>query len=326
MSQGAESLSPNEFRILAIIIRLLRIRNIVLGIRVYEGENMELSTTTLIETRTGMYGAKESIDLCRRAGFHVLDFNFCRFCRGEGFMKKADWKDELGRILEYANERDVVFTQAHGFLPKGTAHDHEYNRNMFIRTIEGAAVLGIKRIVLHPVSIYMDGKLSLPESLKTNLEDIKWYLDTAHRVQVDVAIENLFDMNGTLNYASDLDNLLEIIDRVQNDALGVCYDFGHANLCGWKHRDALTRIGNHLKAVHVNDNDGRSDQHLFPGFGITDWREAVRTLKEIDFQGDFTYEAHTVTGNMDELFHLSILKYGAEIGRILLSKCGEACR
>ena len=57
--------------------------------------------------------------------------------------------------------------------------------------------------------------------------------------------------------------------------VGVCYDFGHANLTGSAfHRRNLNLIGKRLKAVHVQDNHGEWDEHLMPFFGSIDWEDA----------------------------------------------------
>ncbi len=279
---------------------------------------MKVSTTTLIDTKTGMYMPYESIDICSSAGFSVLDFNFCRFCRGEEFMMKSDWQDSLLTLREYAEKKGITFSQSHGYLPRATDTDETHNRNMFIRTIEGTSLLGAKTIVLHPVSVYDGGVLSCEKSMQKNIEDITLYLETAHKTGVTIAIENLFDMEAGENFASKTDNLLELIAHFKDNHLGVCYDFGHGNLTRNDHIKELQKIGRHLKALHVNDNDGKSDQHLLPGFGIIDWQSVIATLKEIDFQGNFTYEAHSVTKGMDESFHLPILKYALSVGQTLL--------
>ena len=42
--------------------------------------------------------------------------------------------------------------------------------------------------------------------------------------------------------------------------------------------------------LHVHDNYGRADQHNFPGMGMTDWEDAVKALREIEFEGVFSLE------------------------------------
>ena len=72
--------------------------------------------------------------------------------------------------------------------------------------------------------------------------------------------------------------------------VGICYDFGHANLTGGSHRQNLNAIGKRLKAVHVQDNHGQSDEHLLPFFGSIDWEQAMLGLAESGYTGDLTFE------------------------------------
>ena len=47
----------------------------------------------------------------------------------------------------------------------------------------------------------------------------------------------------------------------------------------------------HVRVLHLHDNNGESDQHLIPGQGTIPWGEVFKALKEIGYSGDFTLEA-----------------------------------
>jgi sugar phosphate isomerase/epimerase len=73
---------------------------------------------------------------------------------------------------------------------------------------------------------------------------------------------------------------------------GICLDTGHLNLCPDKdQRNFILKAGNHLKALHIADNQGETDQHMMPfGRGNVDFIEVVRALHEIHYKGLFNLE------------------------------------
>ena len=77
--------------------------------------------------------------------------------------------------------------------------------------------------------------------------------------------------------------------------MGICWDFGHANLMGIDQREALRVMGKRLKATHVADNSGKLDDHILPFQGNVNWRSILPVLSEIGYEGDLTFEIHNST-------------------------------
>ena len=70
----------------------------------------------------------------------------------------------------------------------------------------------------------------------------------------------------------------------------VCWDTGHANGEGSQYHD-LVDLGKHLYAVHIDDNNGKGDQHVIPFFGTVNMDEIMYALIDADYRGYFTFEA-----------------------------------
>ena len=85
-------------------------------------------------------------------------------------------------------------------------------------------------------------------------------------------------------------------------------------------------MGHRLKAVHVQDNKGLSDEHLLPFHGNIDWKDAMAGLADIGYQGDLTYEIQN-WGRFypKELKHM-VAKYSIEVGKVLISYFDEAMK
>jgi len=69
----------------------------------------------------------------------------------------------------------------------------------------------------------------------------------------------------------------------------------------------LAYIGSRLKLLHVNDNTAYGDDHLPPFCGTIDWKDAMKGLKGIGFDGLFNYEIRT--HNMPVSVRESFAKY-----------------
>lgn len=60
--------------------------------------------------------------------------------------------------------------------------------------------------------------------------------------------------------------------------LGYCFDTGHAHLGeGIEHEFNVMK--SRIRSVHIHDNDGQSDLHLFPGKGTIDWKQTMKLLR-----------------------------------------------
>ena len=86
--------------------------------------------------------------------------------------------------------------------------------------------------------------------------------------------------------------IMRLVNEMNDDHFRVCLDTGHVNVFeGATLYDAVHTIGDKLQALHVHDNNGRSDEHRIPWFaGTANWEGFGRALTEIGFDGVFSYE------------------------------------
>ena len=91
-------------------------------------------------------------------------------------------------------------------------------------------------------------------------------------------------------YAQMPDELCDVADAL---GIGCCWDFGHANISGIKQSEGLAYVGKRLKVLHINDNFGIGDDHVPPFIGNIDWKDAMRGMYEIGFDGLLNFEVAT---------------------------------
>lgn len=290
---------------------------------------MRLSTSTnIFDAIPGERRKKESrmklsdsLRICKESGFSVLDMNFCDNGFPKGFLLSDQWEEETEKILEESQKLGIEFSQSHlefyNVCDKNI-ENREIREELVRRGIIASGKLKAKWAVLHLGTVYTDGAYREKESKKENMEYIKPYLELAAVHGVGIAVENLPD-KVRRRYCGSPEELIDFVDTIHAENLGICWDFGHGNLMKIDQATWLRKVGSRLKAVHVADNYGEWDEHMAPFYGNICWEEMMRTLKEIDYSYDLTYEIHNMTKNLPVDLRKKQLAHLVDIGEYLLS-------
>jgi sugar phosphate isomerase/epimerase len=284
---------------------------------------MRLSTSTnILDNLPGgeRMAVLESLTLCREAGFKVFDMNFCDNGLPNGFLLSDDWEKKIDEIMETSCKLGIEFSQSHlefyNVLEPKIAN-RDVREELVRRGIAASGKMGVKWTVLHLGTIYENGAYSLEKSRQANMEYIKPHLEQAASCGVGIAVENLPDKERR-RFGGTPGELIEFVDEMGAENLGICWDIGHANLMKIDQAAWIREIGYRLKAVHVADNCGEWDEHMAPYSGNVDWPSVVHALKEINFPYDFTYEIHNMTKKLPLELRKSQLRYLVDIGEYLL--------
>ena len=296
---------------------------------------MRLSTSTNIAAFLPDAGQKNGfsfcIELCAKAGYKYLDLNLCEAMNPNSRLRGDEWESYVKETAELGRRWGVEFTQSHlpyyDIFASNAADKVKLMEELIRRCIIASGELGVKWAVTHPGTLYSAGP-DTSKSLEKNVEYYSTHLECAKKAGVGIALENDFEYRSPPYqriYAADVSALCELVDAFKSSSMGVCYDFGHANLCGGFHRENLRIIGSRLKATHVQDNHFLHDDHLLPFFGRTNWAEAMAGLAEIGYNGDLTYEVQEFARYMpNELKHLAV-ELSIKIGNYLLELYEATC-
>lgn len=290
---------------------------------------MRVSTSTRIcegvswDKKNLYYDMPDSIRMLAKAGYQTIDMSFLTYTKGDRAMTGQDWQSWVDQAWDTVQECGLEVSQAHAhsfnLLPRHTQEELDYHEELIRRSIVAAGKMQVKWLTIHPVYVMDDVWFSWKKSMEANLERFRRYGDLAARWNVGIAIENLHGSNRVHRFGAGPEDLLELVEQLGTQQFGVCWDTGHANLCGIDQGQALQMIGSRLKATHIADNDGQTDQHVAPFFGKIDWKSVVQALKQIGYEGDFAFEIPYFSCGFDAGFHQEALNFSKKLGDYLLT-------
>ncbi|WP_340819923.1 sugar phosphate isomerase/epimerase family protein [Methanolobus sp. WCC4] len=129
--------------------------------------------------------------------------------------------------------------------------------------------------VLHPGYLSPYGA-KLPErSWDTCIESIQILCDHSADMGITIAVENM--PNFPKIFGRYPDEMLDILEQVDRDNVGMTLDVGHANTMGLLD-EFVSKCKSKLSHMHIHDNNGAHDEHLPIGQGNIDWKKLMEGL------------------------------------------------
>lgn len=283
-------------------------------------------------------------------GFKNLDFNFLDMCMNPSsdFLKPG-YEKWLESCVKTAKAKNVRFVQAHA--PSEAIYDtHSYELLVGLckKALRSCGILGIPWMVFHPIKDCVDRFGINEDNHEFNLKFFRELLPYAEEYSVGMAIEDVVPFYIYSEPAHVVDDLIRLVDTLDSPYVGVCWDFGHANLLrvveGAEHianqSEQLIRLGERLKCTHVHDNNSGAfanlgykikkenrdwnkvmmlDEHIQPYAGDIDWKDVIYGLDKINYSHYFTYEAHHAANTLPEELVNDALIHLRKIGETILS-------
>ena len=264
----------------------------------------------------------EIIKQIASAGFDGFDITLCHIYKEDNYLFN-DTDAKIREIKKIALDNALPCEQAHSvFYKLITKSDADSIVPKHLRCIDICAELGCKLLVVHPGNNF---------NAEQNYEWIySKILTHAEKCGLKIATENMWNWNhdnGTTypSACGSVEDFCRHIDMANSPFLTACLDLGHAQMTGAPGAPALIRGLGHerLKALHVHDNDGAFDHHTLPFYGKTDWSEIISALKEINYDGAFTFEPDHIGIKVPVELIPATLRYCEQIGRYLIEKIEE---
>ena len=139
------------------------------------------------------------------------------------------------------------------------------------RALEAAEQIPFKNLIVHLGDREDAWSQRTIDYAMTALEHLGAF---ASALGVRVLIENL------TNDVTTPERLVTILELGHLTNIGVCLDLGHANMTVGI-PEAIGALGNRIVSLHVHDNHGLKDEHLWPGDGAIDWNDTTKRLNAL---------------------------------------------
>ena len=258
-------------------------------------------------TRT--VGEKNNIDNFKLGIKRIEDSKFkhanLNFFEIQELLDNHNYKKIFEDLIEFLSKSSITFNIAHApihypffFNTYYKRHDIDTLKNRILKSLDISKELGVKRIVIH-VGTYLDENYNydIKKSVEHNIKYLEPFVKKAIENDIIVAIENGTQMEkddpSFKNTSPYIDELIQIVEyynkKYGKDVLGICFDFGHANVGNLDMYKEIKKIGKRLIVTHIHDNYG-TDSHNQPFDGTVDWKIVSKVMHEINYEGELTSE------------------------------------
>lgn len=300
---------------------------------------MLLTTQTDYLGRT--FGNEAAIRMLAAAGFDAFDLSM--FDTDLDVILRGDHVAYAKRLRAVADECGIVCTQAHAPFPSSSnakltarmlgadgevAADDAVVFDAIVRSMEVAAIVGAKCIVVHPRQHLTYADDGAPEELyRINLEFYRALVPYAEKFGIKVACENMWQWkDGHIVHSTCASpaEFCRYIDDIGSEWVTACLDIGHVLLVGESLGGMIRALGRErLGALHIHDNDLKSDSHVLPYTLKIDFDEMLTALAEIDYAGEFTFEADNFFLRFPVEMAQDCANFMCKVGRTMMHRMGK---
>ena len=259
-------------------------------------------TTRIVGEKNNVDNFKLGIKRLEDSKFAYANLNFFEI---QELLDKNDYEDIFGDLIEFLKDSSITFNIAHAPIHYPFFFNNYYKRNdigilgdRILKSIDISKEVGVKKIVIH-VGTYLDENYNydIENSIEHNIKYLEPFVKKAVENNILIAIENGTQMQKDeplfKNTAPYIDELIQIVEyynkKYGKEVMGICFDFGHANVGNLDIPNEIKKIGNKLKVTHIHDNYG-TDSHNQPFDGTINWVDVRNSLIDINYDGELTSE------------------------------------
>lgn len=288
---------------------------------------MKLSSTTCRLSK--FFGDRKAVDILCEAGFDAVDYSFAT----GNFEPGKAGKEYFTDLRAYAEQKGMVFNQAHAPCPSSTVDEAETDAiyKTIAEAIKNASYLGVPNIIVHPY-YHLDYQVddNAERLFEMNMKFYKSLIPYSEEYGVRIALENMWQWKGNSTKFENFveasacgrpDEMIRYYDSLGNDCFTVCLDIGHALLVRENPDVFIRKLGKErLTCLHVHDAYADLDWHTLPYFGEVNWDRTMKALADIGYSGDFTFEVAGFHDNLPTELWQDAFRFMAATGRYLMNK------
>ena len=254
------------------------------------------------------FGDFRALEIAKEAGADAVDFSLkdYDYRRSDCIYSKSDEEivEYFTALRDHANALGITFAQTHGKaqgFKNIKEEDDALIANSRLDLLVTKTLNAPVCVVHHPTTIHL-GPDATPEQMhELAYDQFSRILVYAKQYGVKIAMETFGDAAKyhCCDFFGNIHEFLASYRRVKADEdnadyITICVDTGHSNKAmGFDNptpADVIRMCGADIQVLHLNDNDGVTDQHKIPGTGNIDWDDVMRALEEVGYSGVYNME------------------------------------
>lgn len=289
--------------------------------------NIATSTNIVFERADGSRIPMEtSLRMCAEAGYKELDFCFVDLIAVKTPFSDESWREYITSFAKQAKDLGIKFTQAHATIHDfcNDQIDHKVALEWMHRSIEGASILGVEWIVVHPSTRVVNNQIA-PSTHNENVAYFKALAEYAKQFNVGIALENMWGTTrcGVKRYAIKAEELVKLIEDIDCDNVGACWDTEHGGIEELDQPAAIRLLGDKLKATHISDFTTIKHVHILPYTGFIHWDDIYKAFADIHYTGVFAYEMQHYLLRMPIQLIPQMLKLSYDVGQYMIGQINQ---
>ncbi len=259
-------------------------------------------TTRSVGEKNNLDNFKLGIKRLENSKFNYANLNFPEI---QELLDKNNYEVIFNDLINFIKKSSLTFNIAHAPIHYPFFFNTYYNRadidilnNRILKALDISKKVGIQKTVIH-IGTYLDKNYNydMEKSIEHNINYLNPFVKKAIENNILIAIENGTQMEkddpqfkNTTPYIDELIKIVEYYNKKYNkEIMGICFDFGHANVGKLNMYNEIIKIGSNLKVTHIHDNYG-TDSHNQPFEGTINWDVVREALKAINYNGELTSE------------------------------------
>jgi len=289
----------------------------------------------LISTQTAgfaeKFGDHDAIRLLAKVGYDALDYSMFNMPDAKSPLNKNDYREYAASLKKTADEYNIIFNQSHAPFPSYIKDNRDYNETIIhaiIKAMEITSIIGGKIVIVHPITLF-GGDYNVQKDF--NIGFFNDLLPYCKKYGVKIALENMYAWDDkekkiAPGVCSPPNEFVDYLDSLDSDWFCACLDIGHCEMRGTgaiSAADSITALGRErLQSLHIHDNDKIRDTHTLPFTQKINWDAVMQALKNIGYDGDFTFEADNFLAGFPAELYMNASALMLEVGRYLVKKYG----
>ena len=294
----------------------------------------------LISTQTATFAAKfgdhDAIKTLAQIGYDALDYSMFDMLSPNSPINKSDYREYAKSLRKTADDYNIIFTQSHAPFPSYIQYPNKDQEKFneiivfeIIKAMEITSIIGGKIIIVHPIILKNQ---TYQERKDFNINFFSNLLPYCKKFNVKIAFENIWGWDepekkvipGVCSTAQEFIDYLDSLNEIAKNHFVACLDVGHGEMAGNGAKSTVELINalgcDRLKALHVHDNDKTGDLHTLPFTQKINWDEIMTALKNINYDGDFTFEADDFIAKFPVELYLNASLLMLDVGRYFVRK------